>query len=71
MGKETFEILKIVILNLKNINFTTIKILFLNDVDIDNIFTSKGICSSENKFKYFVCYLDGYKIQPISKILPK
>ena len=70
MGKETITFDKI--LNVKNINFTTIKILLLkNDADIDNIFISKDISSIEKNFKYFFGYLDGYKIKLFTIILRK
>ena len=60
-----------VILKLKNINIIVIKILFLNDVHIDNILISNKIPNDERKYKYFIGYLDYYKIKSFSIILPK
>ena len=58
-------------MKLKNITFTAIKILFLNDVDIDNTLTSNKTSSGEKKYKYFVRYIDDYKSKPFTIILPK
>ena len=61
----------LVILKLKNINFIAIKILFLNDVEIDNTVISNKICSAEKSYKYFIGYIDYYNIKSFSIILPK
>ena len=44
---------------------------FLNDVDIDDILVSNRISSGEKKHKYFLGYIDTYKMKPFSIILPK
>ena len=60
------------ILKWKNINFSTIKVLFLEDVDIKNVLVSNKISSAEKNYKYFIGYLnDGYKIKTLYIILPK
>ena len=70
MGKKW---LRLVILTLKNINFTEIQ-FFLNDVDIYNIIISKKISFTKKKknYKYFIGYRDDdYKIKPFHLMLPK
>ena len=64
---------RLVILILKNIIFSVIKILFFffNDVDIDNMFISIEISYSKKNFKYFTGYLGNFEIKPFSIILPK
>ena len=36
-----------------------------------NISISNKIFSSRKKYKYFICYLDDFKMKPFSIILPK
>ena len=59
------------ILKLKSINFTAIKVLFfLEDVDIESV--SNGISFDEKNLKYFIGYLnDDYKIKSLNIMLPK
>ena len=46
------------ILKLKEISFSAIKVLFfLKDVDIEKILVSKKISSDEKNYKYFIVYL--------------
>ena len=49
---------------IKNVNFTAIKIWFFKkDVNIENILISTKICSGEKIHKYFIGYMDDdYKI---------
>ena len=57
------------ILKLKNIKFTTIKILFFKRMYIH---ISNKISSSKKNCEYFIGYIDGdYKINPFIKILLK
>ena len=59
------------VLNLKNVDFTIIKIYFLEDAEINNIISNK-ISFGEKNYKYLVGYMDhAYKIKPFSIILPK
>ena len=64
-----------VVLTMKNKNSIWISIenliLFLNDVDIENIFISKKISSGNKNYKCFIAYLDDYNIKPFCIILPK
>ena len=48
-----------------------VKCITISDADIDNIFTSKRIFSSKNNYKYFIGYINDYKIKLFSIILPK
>ena len=52
MDKEVLVILK-----LKKIIFTAVKINFLVEVDSGNILVSIRIFSSEENYKYFIGYL--------------
>ena len=63
----------IVILKLKNVNFTVIKILFFfEDKQIDNMLRCHKISYGEKNYKYFIGYMDdGHKIKSFSIILPK
>ena len=61
-----------VILRLKNINFSAIKFqFFLEDLDIDNVLVSNKISSGEKNQKYFIGYSYNYKIKQLHIILPK
>ena len=59
------------ILKLKNINFTAIKVLFfLEDVDISKILGSLSISSGEKRCGCFIGYLyDDYEIKPLQIML--
>ena len=61
------------ILKLKKITFTTIKVLFfLEDVDVEKVLVSKKISFDEKIYKYFPDLLhNDYKIKPLHIILPK
>ena len=61
------------ILKLKNITFTTIKVLFfLEDVDVEKVLVSKKISFDEKIYNYFPDLLyNDYKIKPLHIILPK
>ena len=64
------------ILKLKNIDFTAIKVLFFSeDVEIINVLVSNKISSGKKirmLYKYFIGYLhDDYKIKPLHIMLPK
>ena len=61
------------ILKLKKINFTVIKVLFFfEDVDIEKSLLSTKISSREKNYKYFIgCLYDDHKIKPLHKMLPK
>ena len=63
----------IVILKLKNVNFTVIKILFFfEDKQIDNMLRCHKISYGEKNYKYLIGYMDdGHKIKSFSIILPK
>ena len=63
----------IVILKLKNVNFTVIKIFFFfEDKQIDNMLRCHKISYGEKNYKYFIGYMDdGHKIKSFSIILPK
>ena len=59
-------------MKLKNVNYTAINVLFLEDVDINNAFVSNKTFPWEKNYKYFIGYFyDNYKIKPWHKILPK
>ena len=45
------------------------KFNFLKGVDIDDILMSKNVPSCEKNYKYFISYMDDYKIQPLDIIL--
>ena len=61
-----------VILRLKKINVTAIKVLFLRDVDIEKILMSNKISFGIKKYKYFIGYLyDDYKIESLHIIFQK
>ena len=61
------------ILNLKKISFTAIKVLFFKkDVDIEKVLVSSKTSSGERNYKYFVCYLcNDHKVKPLHIMLPK
>ena len=60
------------LLKLNNINFTAIEVLFLEDVDNDNVLVSKKISFGEKSYVYFIGYLyDDYKIKLLYIMLPK
>ena len=45
---------------------TAIRVLFLEDLDTENILVSSKIFSSGKNYKYFIGYLyDDYKIKPL------
>ena len=55
---------------LKTVNFSVKnKPIFLEDVEIDKIFISNKVSSSEENCKYFIDYKDRYKIRPMFIIL--
>ena len=58
-------------LQLKNISFSAIKTIFLEDVDIDILVPCK-ISFGEEKSECFIPYLfDNYEIKSLHIILPK
>ena len=61
------------ILNLKKISFTAIKVLFFKkDVDIEKVLVSSKTSSDERNYKYFVFYLcNDHKVKPLHIMLPK
>ena len=61
------------ILKLKKINSTTIKVLyFLEDVDIDKVLACNKISLAEKNSKYFIGYLhDDYKTKPLHIMVPR
>ena len=71
MGKEILTL--ILILKLKNINFTANKTpIFLKDVDIEKVLVSNKTCFGEKNYKYFIGYLfNDNKLKPLHIILPK
>ena len=57
---------------LKNVNLIVKnKSIFLEDVEIDKIFISNKVSTTEGNCKYFIDYKESYKITPICIILPK
>ena len=61
-----------VMLKLKNINFTAIKALYLEDVDIQKALVSNKVSSGEKSYKYFIDYLyDDHKVKPLHIMLPR
>ena len=74
-----------VILKLKKIHFTAIKVLFLGDVDINNILGSNKISFGEKKtiytciytiYKLYIpyiyhIYIEDYEIKPLHIMIPK
>ena len=63
--KISKEILTFGDVELKEINFTTMKVLFLEDIDIKNLLVSNKISSREKNYKCFIGYLCvDYKIKP-------
>ena len=61
------------ILKLKNINFTAIKVLFfIEDRDVENASVSSKISAGEKSYKYFIGYLyDDNEIKPLHIMVPK
>ena len=61
------------ILKLKRIHFTALKVLFLKkDVDIEKVLVSSKISSGEKSFEYIIGYLfNDYKVEPLHIVLPK
>ena len=55
------------ILKLKKINFTAIKVLFfLKGVDIEKVLVSNKISLGERNYKYFIGYLyNDHKVKPL------
>ena len=47
------------------------KVIFVKDVDIDNILISKKISSGKKSYQYFIGYMDDYRVKPFSIILTK
>ena len=43
----------------------------LNELNIDDILRPNRICSGEKNHKYFIDYINDYKIKPFITILPK
>ena len=64
---------RLVILKLKIINFTAIKVLFFKkDIDVEEILVSSKISSGKKKYKYFIYYLyNNFKVKLLHIILPK
>ena len=64
---------RLAILKLKEINFTTIRLLFfLGDVDIEKVRVSNKNSFGEKNDKYFIGYLhNGNKVKPLNIMLPK
>ena len=61
-----------VILKLKKITFIVIKVLLLEDVDIENVLVSNKISSVGKSYEYFIGYLhDDYKVEPLRILLPQ
>ena len=58
---------------MKNINFTTIKVLFLKKyVNIEKVLVCNKISPCEKNYKHFIDYLyDDYKIKPLHIMLPE
>ena len=58
------EILTFGDIEVEKINFTTMKVPFLRNVNINNILVSNKISSGEKNYKYLTDYLyDHYEIQ--------
>ena len=56
----------------ETINFTIIKVPFLENVDIEEILLSNKISSSEKKLKQITGYLcNDYKVNSLHIMLPK
>ena len=60
-------------MKLKNINFTTMKVLFFRkDVDIEKALVSNKIYFREKDYKYFIDYLyNDHKVKPLHIMLFK
>ena len=76
MSKEILTFLKfkiLVILKLKKITFTVIKVLFFKkDIDIEKVLVSNKISSVEKNYEYFIGYLyNDHKVNPLHITLPK
>ena len=53
-------------------NFTAVKVLFLENLDIENVLVSKNISSGKKNYKHFIGYLyDDFKIRPLHIMVPK
>ena len=66
------KLLRLAILKFENRNFTAIKIQFLKkEVHIDNTLVSNRISLSDKIYKYFIGYIEHYKIKRCSIIFPK
>ena len=60
------------ILKLKKVNFTAIKVLFLKDVDIEKVLLSKKTSSGEKIYKCFIGYLyKDHKVESLYIIFTK
>ena len=56
----------------KKKNFTAVKVIFLENLDIENVLVFKNISSGKKNYKHFISYLyDDFKIRPLHIMLPK
>ena len=56
----------------KKKSFTAVKVLFLENLDIENVLVSKNISSGKKNYKNFIGYLyNDFKIRPLHIMLPK
>ena len=70
--KMSKEIITFSDIEIEKTSFTAIKVLFLEDLDIDNALVTKKISSGEKNYEYFIGYLyDDYKIKPLHIMPPK
>ena len=67
------EILQFGFIEIESHKFYRYKsLIFLKNVDIENVLVSDRIFSGEKIYKYFICSsYDDYKIKPLHKMLPK
>ena len=70
--KMSKEIITFSDIEIEKTSFTAIKVLFLEDLDIDNALVTKKISSGEKNYEYFIGDLyDDYKINPLHIMPPK
>ena len=60
-----------VILKLKNKNFTSIKTYFIKNIDINKIVVSNIVSSGKKGFKYFIGYKNAKNIKHLWVFHPK
>ena len=65
MGKEILQ-------KFKQMKFTAIRLLFIKDLDIEEVLVSNQISFGKKNYKYFIGYLyNDHKVKSLHIMLPK